>query len=234
MYDYYDYGYDYGYYASDEVTGLFTGILLVYLVVGLLISVLMIISLFKIFKKNGKPGWYAIIPFLNIWTFLELGGQKGWAFFVPFYNIYALIAAMYKIPVNMGYSKTFGILNIFFSPVVLPIIAFKKNKNVQPTSNNQVNNIQQNNIEQIVNTNQQPVIEPQQSVNVVPEPQVLPQQPVNDMVEIVEQTNIQNNIEQSSIQEEIPTNTSTSLKCTVCGSENPNGSMFCYNCGHKF
>jgi len=56
---------DYGDYPS---AGMSAGIISIYLVIVLL----MLISMWKIFTKAGKPGWAAIIPIQDIW------GQDIW------------------------------------------------------------------------------------------------------------------------------------------------------------
>ena len=42
------------------------------------IILLIIISMWKIFTKAGKPGWAAIIPIYNIIVLLEIVGKPVW------------------------------------------------------------------------------------------------------------------------------------------------------------
>ena len=74
MYDYSYYSYDYPSYSgsSGGILAALAGVGLAVWIVGMAISVLMIISMWMIFKKNGKAGWIAIIPFYNMWTFFEI------------------------------------------------------------------------------------------------------------------------------------------------------------------
>lgn len=44
---------------------------------GLAATVLTFVSLWKIFTKAGKPGWHAIIPFLNVYTLCRIAWNKG-------------------------------------------------------------------------------------------------------------------------------------------------------------
>ena len=63
--------------------------ILVVLYVALI--VLMVVSMWKIFTKAGKPGWAVIIPIYNIIIMLEIAGKPWWwlllIMFVPFANI---------------------------------------------------------------------------------------------------------------------------------------------------
>ena len=48
----------------------------------LVIGILYIIGLWKLFKKAGKNGWEAIIPFYNIWILIEISGLNKWYFLI--------------------------------------------------------------------------------------------------------------------------------------------------------
>lgn len=66
----YDYSYDY-YYSDPYAYEAVGGVLAIVAVIWLIMAAVLIFSLacqWKLFKKAGKPGWYAIIPFLNTWT----------------------------------------------------------------------------------------------------------------------------------------------------------------------
>ena len=47
-----------------------------------IISILQIIGQWKLFKKAGKKGWEAIIPYYNMWTLIEISGCKWWYFLI--------------------------------------------------------------------------------------------------------------------------------------------------------
>ena len=66
---------DYSDYSS-AATGVSTGITLFSNLLSLAIIVLMIIALWKIFVKAGKPGWHAIIPFLNMYDLFIIAWKK--------------------------------------------------------------------------------------------------------------------------------------------------------------
>lgn len=144
MYDYgyYDYGYDYGYDAGSSVsTGLAVfgiGMLIMWLV-AMAISVFTLISMWKVFKKAGKPGWAAIVPIYNIIVMLEIAELPMWyiaLFFVPFANIYAMFKIYIELAHKFGKSTGFGVGMVFFAPIFFGMLAFGKNVNYVGSQNN--------------------------------------------------------------------------------------------------
>lgn len=65
MYDYDLYDYSAGVSTTSSI-GTFP------LIGGSLASILIIVSLWKIFKKAGKPGWASIVPIYNMIVLLEI------------------------------------------------------------------------------------------------------------------------------------------------------------------
>ena len=53
-----------------------------------------IVGRWKIFEDHGEPGWKAIIPFLNIYTFAKISNQKELGARIVFCNIVAIVASM--------------------------------------------------------------------------------------------------------------------------------------------
>lgn len=87
----------------------------------IIITVLMIIALWKIFVKAGKPGWASIVPVYNIWITFEIVGYQGW------WSILSLILFVnFKIAKAFGKSDLFGVLNVLFPYVGLLILGFGK------------------------------------------------------------------------------------------------------------
>ena len=152
MYSNYDYYTTYDYGSSSTGIGLLAGFGAFGWIISIGISALMIISMWKIFKKAGKNGWEAIIPIYNIWVFFEICDLSGWLCLIPFANIICLIMAYYRIALKFGKPSGFGVLTIFFAEICLPILAFSKATyggneqfyNAQPMPNNQVAMEQQN------------------------------------------------------------------------------------------
>lgn len=151
------YNYGYGSSSTDIYEGLLGGIMAALGIVMLLtsiLSILLIISQWKIFTKFNKPGWYALIPFLNIWTFFEIVGIHGWWSLIPGANAIFNLISYYKIAKLYGKSNGFAIGTVLLPFIFLPILAFSKDSEKQPeentiqanynTFNNNSNNSMQN------------------------------------------------------------------------------------------
>ena len=97
------------------------------LIIGLVVTVFLIVCQWKIFEKAGKPGWAAIIPIYNTYVFFDIIYGKGVKFLlllVPLLNVVVGIAAPIRLAHVFGKSTGFGILNLFFSIICTPILAF--------------------------------------------------------------------------------------------------------------
>lgn len=120
MYDYDLYDYSSGV-STTSTIGTFP------LILGGLLSLLMIVSLWKIFKKAGKPGWASIVPIYNTIVLLEITGLPLWyivLFIIPFANIYVIFKMYIELAHKFGKSTGFGVATVFFSVICLPILAF--------------------------------------------------------------------------------------------------------------
>ena len=109
--------------TAAAVAGASLGITIIYLVVGLLI----IISLWKVFAKAGKPGWAAIVPIYNIIVWLEIIGRPLWwivLFFIPFANIVVAILIYIGLAKAFGKGGGYGIGLLLLPVIFLPMLAF--------------------------------------------------------------------------------------------------------------
>ena len=98
------------------------------MIISLAISAIMIISMWKIFEKNGKQGWISLIPFYSQWVLFELVDLKGWLIFIPFANTIFYIIANYKLAIKMGKTQAIAIVTAIIPVVGYPMIAFIKDK----------------------------------------------------------------------------------------------------------
>ncbi|MBR6382429.1 MAG: hypothetical protein IKS56_00400 [Lachnospiraceae bacterium] len=126
--------------SSDAMVALFAGgasiffiiFMIVYSVVLIGICTLLIVSLWKIFVKAGKPGWACLIPGYNFWVMSEIACNNNIMFFIfifiPFLNFVALIAFIAGICRTFGKGVGFTILSVFFYLVTFPILAFGKSQ----------------------------------------------------------------------------------------------------------
>ena len=113
----YDYYYEAPVYTASPVVS----------IVSLVLGVLMIVAIWMIFKKAGKPGWAAIVPFYNIYTMYEITWGSGWRFLmllIPIYNIILGIQTQVKLAKAFGKGGGFAVGLIFLPYVFYPILAF--------------------------------------------------------------------------------------------------------------
>ncbi len=113
----YDYYYEAPVYTASPVVS----------IVSLVLGVLMIVAIWMIFKKAGKPGWAAIVPFYNQYVQFEITWGNGWRFLmllIPFYNIVLAIQTQIKLAKAFGKGGGFAVGLIFLPYVFYPILAF--------------------------------------------------------------------------------------------------------------
>lgn len=93
----------------------------------IIIGVLMIVSMWKIFTKAGKPGWASIIPIYNFVVMLQIAQKPEWwiiLMFIPFVNIIIAIIIAVAIAEKFGKTSGFAIGMILLPVVFYPILAF--------------------------------------------------------------------------------------------------------------
>ena len=125
-----NYSYDYGYTTtvdSTEALGILAGVGVVSWIISMAVCVVMIIAMWKIFKKAGKKGWEAIVPIYNIIVMFEISNIPVWQivfYFIPFANIYIMFKQYIELAKKFGKSAGFGVSTAFFPFVCLPILGF--------------------------------------------------------------------------------------------------------------
>jgi hypothetical protein len=110
--------YSYSYQTDSPVPGIISAVILV---IGL-------IALWRTFSKAGRPGWFAIIPILNIYTLVKISGNAGWwtiLWFIPLVNIVIALLVSLGVAKNFGKSGVFGFFGLFlFSFIGYLILGF--------------------------------------------------------------------------------------------------------------
>ena len=103
------------------------GGLVLFWIVWLALSVLVIVSMWKVFTKAGKPGWGAVIPIYNVYLLLKIAGKPGWwlvLYFIPLVNIVIAIIACIGVAQSFGKGACFGVGLALLGIVFFPILAF--------------------------------------------------------------------------------------------------------------
>ena len=93
----------------------------------LVILVLLIIPMWKIYAKAGKPGWASIVPIYNVLVMLEIVQKPWWWIFmfcIPIVNIVFLIMMYDALSKAFGQSSGFTVGLILLSFIFLPILGY--------------------------------------------------------------------------------------------------------------
>ena len=91
------------------------------------VVVFMIVSMWKVFTKAGKPGWAAIVPIYNIVVLIEIVRKPMWwiaMFFIPFVNFVFCILLYVGLAKAFGKSGAFAAGLILLAPIFFPILGF--------------------------------------------------------------------------------------------------------------
>lgn len=206
-----DYPGVYDYSAGFTITPAILTVLSIISVVILIFATIDLIAIWKIFEKNGKKGWYVLIPFLNVWTLLEIGDQPGWSFLVPIYSIYTGIMALYNIPKKMGKRKAFCILTVFFFYICFLVLGFKKEEKI------------------VEKTEEEPFVYVEEpKVDLGPVPVLKPLEEPKS-----EQPNEPNTMPEQKVDVALEVTPSQIKKCHKCSTQIVEGAIFCHECGEK-
>ncbi len=111
-------------YSSEAATGL--GI--VFWIFYFALIIFMIVVMWKIFVKAGKPGWGCIIPIYNIILQLEIVGRPFWWLFlllIPYVNIFFAVVIILDMAKVFGKDESLFEAGMLFLPFIFfPILAF--------------------------------------------------------------------------------------------------------------
>lgn len=96
--------------------------------ISLIFGLLMLISIWRIYVKLGKPGWASIVPIYNAWVFFQCGGLPGWLVFIPIANIIGVFVAEFNMAKKLGKGTFFGLATILFPYIFLLVLGLGKSK----------------------------------------------------------------------------------------------------------
>lgn len=143
--DYYGYT-DYGYTDYDSIFGVIGGLAIfgiILLLLALAVYIVQIIGLWKVYKKAGKGGWEAIIPYYCNWVLVEVAGLNWWwflFFFAPLVlgwiglgwlgtlaYLFAKFNCYYNLAKKFNKGTGFAVCLTLFTPICIPMLGFSKN-----------------------------------------------------------------------------------------------------------
>ncbi len=108
----------------------------VWYVVPLVVLVFLLASLWKVYKKAGKPGWASLIPIYNVYVLLKIVGRPVWwllLLLIPFVNFVISIILAIDLAKSFGKGGAFGFFGLFlFGFIGYPILGFGKATYVGP------------------------------------------------------------------------------------------------------
>jgi hypothetical protein len=120
--------------AAGLIGALFGG---VFMLVALAVLVVVLVSLWKIFEKAGKPGWAGIVPIYNIIVLMEIVGRPLWwvvLMFVPCVSIVVGIILCIDLAKSFGKDVAYGIGLALLGIVFFPMLAFGDARYVGPVA----------------------------------------------------------------------------------------------------
>jgi hypothetical protein len=100
---------------------------IVFGLVELAFIVFVIVGMWKVFTKAGKPGWASIIPIYNIIVLLQIAGRPIWwiiLYLIPFVNIVIAILVTIDVAKRFGKGAGFAIGMVFLPFIFFPILGF--------------------------------------------------------------------------------------------------------------
>jgi len=99
------------------------------IILYVLLIALMLVSMWKIYTKAGKPGWAILIPIYNIIVLLEIVGKPWWwifLFLIPLVNIVFAIWMYNLLSKSFGKDEGFTVGLILLSFIFIPILGLGK------------------------------------------------------------------------------------------------------------
>ena len=139
--DYYDYSTSTYTTTSSDVGAVAVVIWLFVILIVMAVSILMIIAMWRIFTKAGKPGWASLVPIYNMVVMMQIVGRPEWQvvlMFLPFAHIYISIVLPLDLAKSFGKTTGFGVLMIFFPAIMNPILSFGSIRYFGPAAHQQV------------------------------------------------------------------------------------------------
>jgi Family of unknown function (DUF5684) len=105
------------------------------IVISLILTVVIIIAMWKVFTKAGKPGWASLVPIYNTIVLLEIIGKPVWWFLllmIPCVNIIIAFIVCIELAKSFGKEAGFGIGLALLGVIFFPILGFGSARYIGP------------------------------------------------------------------------------------------------------
>jgi hypothetical protein len=99
----------------------------IWIIVWLAVVVFILACYWRIFTKAGRPGFYSLIPILNVITMFDIAGLSCFfiiGLFIPVVNFFVIIYFYVKFAEAYGQGFLFALGLIFLPFIFVPIMAF--------------------------------------------------------------------------------------------------------------
>lgn len=121
--------YDDGYQFSDILGAEYTTF-------GIIMLVINLVAWWVLFNKAGLPGWFGIVPILNLIYLVKVAtGGSGWGavlFFVPVVNVFYAMYVYWQLGKSFGKSSLFCLGLVLIPAIFILILAFGGSQYVGP------------------------------------------------------------------------------------------------------
>ena len=173
--------------ALESFIAVLGGLLILFVLIMIAYLVFYYVGAWKFYKKTGREGWKAIIPYYNQWVLVEMVGLKWYWFLIlnastiiGFFGDLGFLGTLCSIvslaaSINVGYniskklnkSVAFGVVFGIFTGILLPILGFSNstvwNETAPVTGDGLIdnfinkNNANNQNVQPNMNSMQQPM-----------------------------------------------------------------------------
>ncbi len=98
-----------------------------FMIVWLAVAIVLIVAMWKIFTKAGKPGWASIIPIYNVIVLVQIAGKPIWwfvLFLIPIVNVVVMILLTIAVAKAFGKGGGFAAGMILLPIIFYPMLGF--------------------------------------------------------------------------------------------------------------
>ncbi|MCB5228566.1 MAG: DUF5684 domain-containing protein [Candidatus Cloacimonetes bacterium] len=105
--------------------------------VGFVLGILILVAMWKVYTKAGKPGWAILIPIYNLFVLLEIVGRPGWwliLLLIPIVNLVVIFIISFDLARSFGKGTGFGLGLVFLNVIFMMILGFGKARYIGPAA----------------------------------------------------------------------------------------------------
>ncbi|MFH1464254.1 MAG: DUF5684 domain-containing protein [Pseudomonadota bacterium] len=109
---------------------------LIMALIGMVVGLVVLIGMWKMYAKAGKPGWACIVPIYNLIVLLDIIGKPVWwivLYFIPVVNAFVSLFVIFSLAGVFGKGAGFGIGLVLFPAIFIPVLGFGGARYQRPT-----------------------------------------------------------------------------------------------------